>query len=577
MVGMDTAQRLRLYYEACIPMGLLVLGMFHYGFPPFDDTTLTLVPGLLMCIIITYYLYDRLSSNTDDTHVLPGTQTSMYRRRADPGRMWGGMLVPLVMFALNIGDASDGKHSVGLGACGAWVLSVAMAWTFTVRLSGLSSGCSWALCVAGILALALAGPWERGNTGVHVCLVAMSAIAQHMGTQFVVRKLPRSFTLGEAAAIAQGICLALLDLAAQLFTRKQGLVDPQHMCVLVLEAAGVGTALIVCVLYMAPRHSQGVSVKDTVWMCVAAGAGAGVTTSIIAFVSGANPMRWIVLAVLGSQTGRIVLIYWFMLMTCATAIYAWCAQTPTSSSKLMLHIKRKSYHILAVLLFAPAYIATPLVLHIGFTIALCVFVCAESVRVLCLNGWGTQMTHFMRRFTDARDVGLVVTAHFYLLVGCAVPVWLDNTRGCVEAALAGVLALGVADTCASLVGLRFGSIKWPATVKTVEGTGAFIASLVVAVECMRWAKGFGYDTASGYDEMPGYGLVGSFVVCVAMGVLEALTDQNDNLVIPLTMYAAVKTLIHSDTISWVSVVVVAAMLAVPLIPHSTLIQLHSVL
>ncbi|KAJ1853395.1 dolichol kinase [Coemansia sp. RSA 1822] len=569
---MDTAQRLRLYYEACIPMGLLVLGMLHYGLPPFDDATLTLVPGLLMCMIIMYYLYDRLSCENDDSHVLPGTQTSMYRRRADPGRMWGGVLVPLVLFALNIGSSSDEKHNMGLGACGAWVLSVAMAWTFTVRTSALSSGCSWALGGAGILALTLAGPWEHGNVGVHVCLVAAAASAQHMGTQFLVRKLPRSFTLGEAAAIAQGTSLAVLDLAARLFTRK-GLVDPQHMCVLVLEAAGVGTALIVCVLYMvAPRHSQGVCVADTVWMCVAAGAGAGVTTSIIAFVSGTNPVRWIVLAVLGSQTGRMVLIYWLMLMLCATAIYAWCAQTstgPSSPSKLVLHIKRKSYHILAVFLFAPAFVATPLVLHIGFTLALCVFVCAESVRVLCLNGWGGQMTRFMRRFTDARDVGLVVTAHFYLLIGCAVPVWLDNTRGCVEAALAGVLALGVADTCASLVGLRFGSIKWPATVKTVEGTCAFIVSLVVAVECVRWAKGFGYEIT------PSYGVMGSLVVCVAMGVLEALTDQNDNLVIPLTMYAAVKMLIHSDAISWISVVVVAAMLVMPLIPHSTLIQLRT--
>ncbi|KAJ2496932.1 dolichol kinase [Coemansia sp. RSA 1972] len=574
MVGMDTAQRLRLYHEACIPMGLLVLGMFHYGLPPFDDTTLTLVPGLLMCIIITYYVYGRISSENDDSHVLPGTQTSMYRRRADSGRMWGGVLVPLVLFALNIGDASDEEHSVGLGACGAWVLSVAMAWTFTVRLSGLSLGCSWALCVAGILALALAGPWEHGNVGVHACLVAMAAIAQHVGTQLVVHNLPRSFTLGEAAAIAQGTSLAVLDLAARLFTRK-GLVDPQHMCVLVLEAAGVGTALIVCVLYMAPRHSRGMSVGDTVWMTVAAGAGAGVTVGIVAFVSGTNPIRWIVLAVLGSQTGRIVLVYWLMLMICATAIYAWCAQTPTTSSKLMLHIKRKSYHILAVLLFAPAFIVTPLVLHIGFTIALCVFVCAECVRVLCLNGWGVQMTRFMRRFTDARDVGLVVTAHFYLLIGCAVPVWLDNTSGCVEAALAGVLALGVADTCASLVGLRFGSVKWPATVKTVEGTCAFVVSLAAAVECVRWVKGLGYEGMSDYDVTLGYGVWGSLVVCVAMGVLEALTDQNDNLVIPLTMYAAVKMLIHSDAISWVSVVVVAGMLAMPLIPHSLLIQLRT--
>lgn len=55
-------------------------------------------------------------------------------------------------------------------------------------------------------------------------------------------------------------------------------------------------------------------------------------------------------------------------------------------------------------------------------------------------------------YTDARDVGLCNLTHFYLLIGCAMPVWFhvdymnSSTAFDVVCTLTGVIILGVGDT-----------------------------------------------------------------------------------------------------------------------------------
>jgi len=76
---------------------------------------------------------------------------------------------------------------------------------------------------------------------------------------------------------------------------------------------------------------------------------------------------------------------------------------------------------------------------------------------------------------------------------------------------------------ASIVGRRLGRHRWsPTTAKTLEGSCAFVVSIVVATEVLGLAVG---DRA-GYMS----GLVVS-------GLLEALSEQNDNLTLPLFMWS----------------------------------------
>lgn len=100
----------------------------------------------------------------------------------------------------------------------------------------------------------------------------------------------------------------------------------------------------------------------------------------------------------------------------------------------------------------------------------------------------------------------MILSHFYLLTGCAGGLWLEG-RGIKR--FTGVLVLGIGDAMvssslfppsvvamrvgadgectgqASIVGKIIGRVRWPGTSKTIEGTIAFISSLVFCAWLLR--------------------------------------------------------------------------------------------
>lgn len=64
-------------------------------------------------------------------------------------------------------------------------------------------------------------------------------------------------------------------------------------------------------------------------------------------------------------------------------------------------------------------------MHLSFSVALSVLILLEIIRIYELEPWSpSRLDEFMRRFTNEKDRGIVIVSHFYLLVGCALPVWL---------------------------------------------------------------------------------------------------------------------------------------------------------
>ena len=49
---------------------------------------------------------------------------------------------------------------------------------------------------------------------------------------------------------------------------------------------------------------------------------------------------------------------------------------------------------------------------------------------------------FLNEFTDSKDSGTAILSHFYLLAGCAAPLWLEGPE---VLSFYGVLVLGVGD------------------------------------------------------------------------------------------------------------------------------------
>lgn len=111
-------------------------------------------------------------------------------------------------------------------------------------------------------------------------------------------------------------------------------------------------------------------------------------------------------------------------------------------------------------------------------------------------------------FSDEKDVGNVALTPMYLLVGCAIPLWVhpipcDVTNSAmfnILPLISGLLSVGIGDTMASYVGKSFGKHKWAGirislfkriglnlflylsgSNKTIEGTVACMLSQFLTV------------------------------------------------------------------------------------------------
>ncbi|KHG19069.1 Dolichol kinase [Gossypium arboreum] len=219
-----------------------------------------------------------------------------------------------------------------------------------------------------------------------------------------------------------------------------------------------------------------------------------------------HPILWIFQFVFSEPLKRLSLcIYWLGLIYASVLRF----YNISKNSKIERILLRKYYHLLAVSMFLPALIYQPKFLDLAFGAALAVFLVLEIIRVWRIWPLGQLVHQFMSAFTDHRDSDILIVSHFSLLLGCALPIWMSsgfNDRPLIP--FAGILSLGIGDTMASMVGHKYGVLRWSKTgQKTIEGTAAGI----------HWFP--------------------LLIAVTTSGLLEAYTAQLDNAFIPLVFYS----------------------------------------
>jgi dolichol kinase len=257
---------------------------------------------------------------------------------------------------------------------------------------------------------------------------------------------------------------------------------------------------------------------------------------------------------------------------------------------------RKVFHLAAFAMFALPVAAGPdthALLYLAFAVAAKALLLLECARALRLPpAWLVGGVHaYMTRYTDTRDAGAFVLTHIYLLLGCALPMWLSGMPGCLDydrspaaAAgtsgapgccanpplmsvifpLAGTLALGVGDAMAAVVGIiasargrahTWGHLlaappggvraRWPGANKTVEGTSAFIVCTLLATAAVYaaargaaggWSAMF-RGAAPGDSPEPWAGVVAAVAVSA---LLETFTEGIDNAALPLCTWCLLR-------------------------------------
>ncbi|KAI9304697.1 hypothetical protein BJ944DRAFT_81742 [Cunninghamella echinulata] len=270
-----------------------------------------------------------------------------------------------------------------------------------------------------------------------------------------------------------------------------------------------------------------------------------------------NPFFWVLDFLFSSPIRLFLCMYWAVAIGITVIIWVLMLDIPMNDEQQQQaffntpsHIKtkkltnalnkrRKLFHGLAVVMFVPGVLFARSFLQLAFGVALGAFIYLEYLRYFALWPYGKNLHTFLTEFIDNRDLGPVILSHIYLLVGCAVPVWLGSSN--TLASLTGILALGFGDSAASLVGKKFGKYKWPGTKKTVEGTLAFIITVfissIIIMYCssvLRVNDVVTFIASAGRREWLRY-----FYVVTMTGLLEAFSSQNDNIIIPFYMYALV--------------------------------------
>ncbi|EGD78033.1 hypothetical protein PTSG_09670 [Salpingoeca rosetta] len=257
-----------------------------------------------------------------------------------------------------------------------------------------------------------------------------------------------------AAAVAASPVMAIAPYVTLLPLPLSFTVEQRLVAICVLGALLVTACGRVFMALVPRRHSTATTPIATTTIAALAGvalSGFGFVIPMLSHTLQQNTFVW-----LWSFMCINVFPLAYCACVCATGIGA-IAIAPLHSS---LHL-RKAYHFLALVLFVPLLLFAREFLFISLSFAFVVFVLGEFVRACALEPFAAPLERLTRRYWDGQDSGAILLTPIYLLTGIAIPIWstpsppssLPWLRVPI-AACAGLLAVGVGDSAAAVIGRR---------------------------------------------------------------------------------------------------------------------------
>lgn len=358
-----------------------------------------------------------------------------------------------------------------------------------------------------------------------------------------VKYVHNTFTLGESIVVVQGIGLVAQILFLECTIDRHMVLSWHSLFTATVLLAAVALGLVFATVLML-RENVNTTIHSSILVVI---------PLFVAMYAYEPIVQDLLINFIYSEVQRIqVVTCWAVLL----AVTLPSMLLLSRSGRIPNIILRKGYHVLAVALFLPALLTQPQLLGIALACAFAVLVAVEVLRTGNIPGVSQYIDNFMGSFVDERDAGVVYVTHFTLLLGMALPVWLsiatmkenyshDNSNKLLSssniwpAALAGILAIGLGDAAASIVGSRFGRVQIaPKSRKTLEGTLAGAGVVILAWVGLAYYQ-FIPEMQSIFDDSSSGSI--NWVVLGAVtllnSLLEAATEQLDNLFVPLHYFA----------------------------------------
>ncbi|KAK6200382.1 uncharacterized protein RJT21DRAFT_121281 [Scheffersomyces amazonensis] len=249
---------------------------------------------------------------------------------------------------------------------------------------------------------------------------------------------------------------------------------------------------------------------------------------------GENSVVWIYTYIFENEERLTFLKVWLSLLAVIVPTIFYLAKNWSKNWR------RKSWHflIIVILLFSPSI----LIEQVEFTLIsllglIIVFILAEIIRYSKFSFLGKYLSKILIQFQDEKDLqGPFNLSYIYLLVGITIPIIYDYIlNGTTQVSIIrymGVVALGLGDAIASIIGGSFGSIKWKGSDKSIQGSAAFIISNLVAFKAIDYYLSTNFNSV--YIPIDPH-WENLFVVTFLSAILEGTSNLNDNFFIPIIL------------------------------------------
>lgn len=244
---------------------------------------------------------------------------------------------------------------------------------------------------------------------------------------------------------------------------------------------------------------------------------------------------------------------------CLSIILAGLTVVFRLSTVVDVDTRRKVFHGMMVMMFLPTTFVDPTFVSLALILILAVFLLLDLFRASQLPPLSKPLTYFLAPYVDGRDHrGPVIVSHIFLLIGCAIPLWLslaavervgdtpwggwDVSRRDVSM-VSGVVCVGMGDAAASLIGRRYGRRRWCwSGGKSFEGSFAFAFAVVLGLSVARlWLLLGGWVGDSGDSWATTLGK--ACIAAAGASLTEAvLTGGNDNVIVPIILWLLVRGL-----------------------------------
>lgn len=357
----------------------------------------------------------------------------------------------------------------------------------------------------------------------------MSTYGILAGLPTLLTLAPACFSIGEAVVVIHSLIIFLYSSAINVchiaFSHVSLIADMDVS----YEAATVilQVGMVFVLLMLAALVSLPILREPPQFFIVLSTAILGTVVSLHGLLGG-SPILWILVNITRDQSTFNIILAWVLLTILAVVtIYL-----QVSHEKKATTAQRKVFHILAVVVFGSGILWTPDILYLASGVIFALFLVVEASRILNIPPLHEILKNGFILYGDEKDT-LIALTPLYLLTGMAAPLWLTPLDDIPIAPsqllpyMAGLLSIGVGDTAASFVGSNYGKWKWEGSNRTIEGTLACFLSQVFVVLLLVQ-----------YDVLPSdiLSLVRTFAAVGITSLIEAKTDQVDNMVLPLVLY-----------------------------------------